>query len=276
MKGIFFMQPTRTVPNNPETMTTIRQIAQAPWNEKPMVEMTDESSRDMQIIWSSIQACRVHWRGEHELRIPGYPQDRTALWCTFAKERNFVCIPMINEFVLQNSGSGKLAIELGCGNTPNIKALIQKGWRVTAIDSSQQALNILASQYKKEIDSGILKVIHADATAYIPDEPADLVIAEDVLPYVDPSKFQNFWIKIHKLFVKENGLFIGSFFRTVTDNVMQMNMMREMGAWFLPDRRMVRPLLTNQGFEVLKCTFRKDDQGEPICIQFAAKKISIQ
>lgn len=195
------MQPVRKVPNNPETMAAILKIVGSPWNEKPSVEMTDETARDIQIIWSSIQACHLHWRGGHDIRIPDLPQERIFVWADFAKKRFPECLPIIKEFTPSNLEQGKLAIELGCGNSPNVKFLLDNGWRVTAIDSSQPALAILTAQHKSKIDSGILKVVHADVTAYIPEEPADLVIAEDVLPFVDPSKFQDLWVNIHQLFV---------------------------------------------------------------------------
>src|SRR4051794_22195024 len=107
------MQPSKMVPNNLQTLATLRQIAQAPWNEKPSIEMTEETSRDIQIIWSSIQACRLHWRGEYDLRIPDQPLDRDVLWSHFAQKREPECLPIVNEFLTQNSGQGKLAIELG-------------------------------------------------------------------------------------------------------------------------------------------------------------------
>lgn len=116
----------------------------------------------------------------------------------------------------------------------------------------------------------------ADICEFLPEEPADLVIAADILPYIDPRKFRATWKKIHDVCVKENGIFIGNLFRAApTPNELRMvNMMKEMGAWVLPDRRMVRPLLADAGFAIEKCTYRQDLPGpNQICIQFKAKKL---
>jgi hypothetical protein len=55
-----------------------------------------------------------------------------------------------------------------------------------------------------------------------------------------------------------------------------MNLLKEMGAWFLPDRRMVRPLLTQAGYEIKTCKYRMDEPklklNEQMCIQFIAEK----
>ena len=55
-----------------------------------------------------------------------------------------------------------------------------------------------------------------------------------------------------------------------------MNLLKDMGAWFLPDRRMVRPLLTQAGYEIKTCKYRMDDPKikvtEQMCIQFIAQK----
>lgn len=54
-----------------------------------------------------------------------------------------------------------------------------------------------------------------------------------------------------------------------------MNLMKETGAWFLQDRRKVRPLLSIVGYEAIKCTFRiENPEIEPMVIQFIAKKLS--
>ncbi|MBA3237571.1 MAG: class I SAM-dependent methyltransferase [Parachlamydiaceae bacterium] len=163
-------------------------------------------------------------------------------------------------------------MDLGSGNSPAIKDLLQRGWRVIAVDSSRATLAILEKQFKGEINLGKLSLIEKDVATFTPLESADLVIAADIFPYINPSKFENLWNRIHDTFIKENGFLIGNFFR-VTNATPEINALKEMGAWFLPDRRMVRPLLTNQGYEIIKCTFRKDQpNNDPICIQFIAKK----
>lgn len=263
------------VPNNPEAISLFRQIVLEPNDEKPIVEMNDETARDMNIIWASIDALAVRWRGEKDSRVPGMPSNRKEFWGAFAQGHEPQILPVAQEFIDSTSGQGKLAIDLGCGKGGATNYLLQKGWRVIAVDYSRSALKALELQNSKEVKSGQLRIIEAEVAAFVPSEPADLVIAADVLPYINPSKFHATWTKIHDTFIKDNGFFVGSLFRDTTksEEVPVMNMLKEMGAWFLHDRRMVRPLLTQAGYEIKKCIYRIDDPtSESTCIQFIAEK----
>jgi SAM-dependent methyltransferase len=243
-----------------------------PDTEKPIVEMNDETTKDMKIIWDSIMATSKSWRGAED--ILGII-DRQLFWGSFAIWNNKYQ-PLVKEFIDTTSGEGKLAIDLGCGNSPAIPELLKKGWKVLAVDSSPKVLSILAFQYQDKIISGQLVIIEADVTKFAPSEPADLVIAEDILPYINPAEFHDTWIKIHSTFVKDGGFLIGNLFRSTNSNLPLMNFMRMTGAWLLPDERMVKPLLTNVGYEIEKCEYRIDDpKMEPVAIQFKAKKLSI-
>lgn len=266
----------RMVPDNKEVL---RQIALAP-NEEPVVEMNDKTARDINVIWNSIQDAATRWRGNRDSYFPGMPADRKEFWGAFAKDHKTSSLPVVEEFIGNSEGKGKTAIDLGCGNSPAAKLLLQRGWSVIAVDNSRSALNVLAEQNKAAIRSGQLSIIEADISTYIPSQPVDLVIAADVFSYIDPSNFRNTWIKVHDVFIKKNGFLVGSLFRSAVNQkqVPLMNLLKEMGAWLLPDRRMVRPLLTEAGYEIKTCKYRKDDSelklDEQMCIQFIAKKTS--
>ncbi len=260
------------VPNNPQTREILRQIALAADDEIPIVAMNDVTARDMSVIQSSLEAVTKRWRGEQNSRIPGHPMDRKEFWGAYAGNHPGTPLPLANDFIDRSNGFEKVAIDLGCGNSPVIRPLLDKGWRIIAVDYSKPTLNILANLYEKEIASEQLTIIEDYVTEFTPDKPVDLVIAADIFPYINPTNFQNTLKKIHDTFLKENGFLIGNIFRTTSDTP-QVNITKEMGAWLLPDRRMVRPLLTAAGYEIQTCTFRIDDPGkEPVCIQFVAKK----
>lgn len=263
------------VPKTPETAAVFRLMLQAPNDEKPIVEMNDETARNMDVIWSSIEDVATRWRGGKDSCFPGMPMDRKEFWGAFAQDHNARPLPVVEEFIGSSLGKGKTAIDLGCGNSPTAKPLLQRGWRVIAVDNSISSLNVLAAQNKAEVASGQLSIINEDVTTFVPSEPADLVVAADIFPYIDPTKFRATWTKVHDTFIKERGFLIGTLFRSATQpkDVPVMNMMKEMGAWFLPDRRMVRPLLTQAGYEIKTCKYRIDDPDiDPICIQFIAEK----
>lgn len=266
-----------------ETMQAFLEMQNRPW-ESPIVEMNDQTARDIEIIWASIQASAASWRGEKEMHIPGQPTSRKEFWEKQFKEADSKLLPVAKQFLDRSEGVGKLAIDLGCGNSPAVGLLLKRGWKVIAVDISQAALNMLKEKFQDEITSGQLTLVEEDATVYEPSEPADLVIAADVLPYINPAKFKDLWIKIHNNFVKDNGTFIGSLFRFVESppssrcpmsNLQMSNIMKEMGSWLLADRRMARPLLETTGYKIEECVYLpKSTIPEPISIQFVAKKIS--
>lgn len=266
----------RLVPKTPETMAIILRIVAAP-ADQPIVEMNDETARNMGIIWRSIDVIATRWRGRSECRIPGQPMDRREMWGVFASDckGEHQILPALVDFIGTGRGEGKVAIDLGCGESAAAALLLQRGWTVIAIDNSRPALEVFREMHSAEIASGQLRVIEADATEFTPSAPVDLVVAADVLPYLDPAQFRTTWTRVHDLFLKQKGIFVGSLFREATHpaDLVNTNIMKEMGAWLLPDRRMVRPLLTAAGYEIRSCTFRKDPGiKEPFCMQFVAEK----
>jgi len=267
------------VPKNQETINAFHQIQLAPNDETPIVEMNEETSRNIDIIWASIQATFPRWRGNKDSRYPGLPVDRKEFWGFFAKNFNPAPpLPILKDFVGSSCGEGKTAIDLGCGNGTTTKLLLQRGWHVIAIDHSPSILSALATRNKTEVESGQLRLIEADVTAYTPSEPVDLVVAIDTFSYIDPLKFRETWSKVHDLFIKKNGSLIGTLFRAAPNpqeqQLMRMNLLKELGIWFLSDRRMVRPLLMKAGYEIKKCMYQEDERTteEQMCIQFVAEK----
>lgn len=243
----------------------------------PVKEMDEETARNIDMIHASIEALADDWRGERNVYIPDMPTERRDFWGVFAQAPNLELLPITKDFIRDSNGEGKTAIDLGCGSGVHTKELLKKGWKVIAVDSSMTALRILISQNRNEFSDGRLQVIESDMTSFTPEESVDLVIAADSLPYINPKKFKATWEKIHS-YIKEGGYFFGSLFRLVYKpaQVPSINLMKEMGAWFLPDRRMVRPLLTSAGYAIQKCNFRAtENQGVPVCIQFEAQKINL-
>lgn len=261
--------------NTPENREEFMRIMNAPNQDKPIVEMNETTSKNIEIIWKSIEALAAYWRGNQPIRMLNMHMDRKAFWgLDFAKNDNEL-LPLAKEYIDNTSGVGKVAIDLGSGNSPASDVLLKKGWRVIAVDYSKQALAVLAVKHKVYLSTGQLVLVEADITEYTPDQPVDLVIAADSFPYVDPSKFKATWEKVHAIFLKQNGTLVGSLFRAFTkpELAQELNVWKEMGAWFLPDRRMVKALLAQTGYEIKSCSYRSDPGYiEPACIQFIAEK----
>lgn len=245
-------------------------------DERPIVEMNDETARNMEVIWKSIDAAALTWLGGQDARVPGKPTDRQEYWGDHARSIPLAISPEVITFIQSLDGRGKTAIDLGCGKGAVTILLLQRGWKVIAVDNSGPALDFL-KKYREEQGTGQLTVVQQDVTTYLPAESVDLVIAYDILPYIDPKEFRATWAKIHDTFLKKSGLLLGTLFRKVKDHI-HTNLMKEQGAWLLPDRRMVRPLLQDAGYEIKECKFR--DEGEEgqdpkeyaIGIRFIAEK----
>ncbi|MES2198694.1 MAG: class I SAM-dependent methyltransferase [Chlamydiota bacterium] len=268
------MKTTNIYSNTPERTAAFRQMALAPNEDIPIFEMNDTTARDLNVIWSSVEDLATRWRGGRDARIIDKPTNRQEFWGAFAAENVTPHLPVAKEFIEKSTGLDKTAIDLGCGNSQTTRLLLERGWKVTAIDSSRPTLEIVKSKNEKEFKSRQLTLIKTDATTFVPKEPVDLVIASDVLPYTDPSKFQDSWTKIHDTFIKEDGFLIGTLFIVPTEpeSIPHINVMKEFGGWALPDRRMVRALLTQTGYEVQTCRYRKDLDLEPMAVQFVAQK----
>lgn len=261
-------------PNTETTLHDFFRRLHGPYEDKPIVPMDENNARNMDVIWASLEDLSKRWRGHYPMMQPDLPTDRRVFWARFAKNRQTSLLPVVTEFVAGQDGKGKLAIDLGCGNSPAVKSLLNRGWRVLAVDNSPGCLDILAKANTEAVASGQLKIREADMVDFKSTEPADLVLAEDSFPYLDPAKFRQTWEKIHRTCLKDGGFLVGSFFRAPVHeaDIGVANMFKEMGAWLFPDRRMVRALLSQTGYDVKTCRFHNEGTQEPLCIQFIAQK----
>lgn len=262
------------------TISAFHKRVKAPNDDIPTIELNDVNVRNLEVIWTTINDLSPKWieRKKCGLRIPSEPIERKAFWGTFAEKWTGDDMPILNDFILQTNGKGKIAIDLGCGRGVVTQALLKQGWNVIAVDNSPKVLELLSKMNKSALESGQLKVFTCNITKFKPDETADLVICKNTLPYINPGKFQTLWKKIPKDFLKEKGILIGTLFTTAShpEQLVEMNKIKEVGGWFIPDRRMVRPLLENAGYKVEKCIFHKNipklEPKDQINIHFIAVK----
>lgn len=264
-------------PCTTETIQAFYSRVSKPNKDIPSIPLTEENVRDLETIWQAINELSLNWK-KKGFCVPKEPTESKAFWGEFAKKHNGDKMPLLQEFIDQSQGKGKVAIDLGCGKGEMVKPLLEKGWTVIAVDFSEQALEVLSKNNKPAIDSGQLTVIKANINKYKPELAVDLVICKNVLPYINPGKFKAMWEKIPS-FLKTNGVFIGSIGTSSShpDQLIEMNKVKEVGGWFLPDRRMVRPLLEEAGYKVEKCIFHKNlvhlEPKDQILIHFQGKKL---
>ncbi|HHU53210.1 MAG TPA: class I SAM-dependent methyltransferase [Clostridiaceae bacterium] len=86
--------------------------------------------------------------------------------------------------------------DLGCGTGIFSLALVQQGYKVTALDLSEQMLRVLKAK-KAQLPSSFqdnLRIIQADINEYVFPEKQDILLAmTDTLNHLDTEQFVNFF-----------------------------------------------------------------------------------
>ncbi len=249
--------------------------------EEPIGEKTDRQVCTMHYIKQRLKSAADRWI-RNQAFTPVYHagweyQRGERFWSAMAYDPAPSILPILEQYYSKEPGEGKVAIDLGCGNSQTVSFLLKRGWTVIAVDNLPLALSLLTDKNPEAVASGQLQVVEADISTYRPDSPADLVIASDILPFIDPEKFMGIWKRIHDLCVKEKGFIAGNLFCALSGfgNDSLMYALQNMGAWVLPDKRMVQPLLTHAGYESKTCEFRHDIPGhQDHSMQFVAQKIT--
>ena len=86
------------------------------------------------------------------------------------------------------------ALDLGCGDGTETRALLTAGWHVVAIDRELDAESRILAGVPDEL-RGRLEVVIADLPT-VPLPPADLVYAGLSLFFVDPPRFPLLWVAV--------------------------------------------------------------------------------
>ena len=106
-------------------------------------------------------------------------------------------------------GSGRVAVDLGCGDGRDTIELLRRGWQVIAIDAEREAIARLAGRADlppgAPLEARCARFEDADWPA------ADLVNASFALPLVAPERFPEVWAKITRS-LKPGGRFAGQLF----------------------------------------------------------------
>ncbi|MGH2637992.1 MAG: hypothetical protein ACRDF4_01685 [Rhabdochlamydiaceae bacterium] len=155
--------------------------------------------------------------------------------------------------------------------------LLQKGWAVIAVDSSQTALQCLAQQANLSdsnwITDGQLILVHQDMKNYEFPKDVKIILANNSLPYCDPLGFQTIWKKAHAS-LATGGRMIGNFFPVPNDPVVERLQRGLMGVWFT-DPAVVTAFLDHVGYQTEICGYNKYwFESDPKCIQFIGQKKS--
>jgi tellurite methyltransferase len=104
----------------------------------------------------------------------------------------------------------RLAIDLGCGDGTESAVLLQRGWRVLAIDSEREAIRRLEQKVTAEQRSRLETRIADFEEVALPK--ADLIYAGLSLPFCTPTAFPTLWQKIVAALHGGRGRFAGQLF----------------------------------------------------------------
>jgi SAM-dependent methyltransferase len=99
------------------------------------------------------------------------------------------------------------AVDLGCGQGRDTIAMLERGWRVLAIDAEREAIERLRSRAGDEPRLETRVASFADAEW----PEADLVNAGYALPFCPPAQFDGVWARVAAS-VRPGGRFSGQLF----------------------------------------------------------------
>jgi trans-aconitate methyltransferase len=103
----------------------------------------------------------------------------------------------------------RTAIDLGCGDGTESALLLERGWKVHAIDGEPAAISWLATKVPPEHQGHLqTQVAQFENVELV---PTDLLFAGHSLPFCRPDHFAGLWNKIVDA-IKTDGRFAGSFF----------------------------------------------------------------
>ena len=103
----------------------------------------------------------------------------------------------------------RFAIDLGCGEGTDTRALLQRGWHVLAIDREPEAIARVQTMTPPTLQPQLQTAIAAFEEVTLPN--ADLIYAGYSLPFCHPSHFMALWQKIVRA-IQPGGRFVGQIF----------------------------------------------------------------
>jgi tellurite methyltransferase len=102
-----------------------------------------------------------------------------------------------------------LAVDLGCGIGNETVDLLNRGWRVLALDAQSEAISLLEARIPPEQRDLLETRVASFEALALP--PVDFIWAGLSLPFCPPEYFGNMWSKITAA-LKPGGRFAGDFF----------------------------------------------------------------
>lgn len=246
---------------------------------KVNLQEENESKGDHVKIANTMSACfqkvqnQSDWRGTAPISHSLLPfKNRQEMWGDFAFFKPGTILAALKQFCTSNppKQNRNLSLDLGCGNGRSSFYLLEKGWDVEAYDSSKEAIQIFsiyAIGIKEKFSQRTLHIHNKDITKCDFPPKTNLILSCNVLPYCDPKKIADLFLKIYNS-LDTNGHFIGTLFTTSKTHELN-EIVKEMGAWFIDDLETAKELLEATGY-IIKYIRHFEDMG---IIEFLGSKI---
>jgi SAM-dependent methyltransferase len=103
----------------------------------------------------------------------------------------------------------RIAIDLGCGDGSETRALLARGWTVFAVDNAPEAIARLRASLTPETAARLMTLVGRFHEVELPT--ADFVYAGLSLPFSAPAEFADVWQAVTQA-LRVGGLFAGHFF----------------------------------------------------------------
>jgi SAM-dependent methyltransferase len=203
--------------------------------------------------------------------------DRNDLWGGLTKKPFPLCDNLkssLSRFYKERIETGT-AVDLGCGNCESTTYLLQMGWKVIAVDSSEIALENLQQRANRLdptwIQNKHLTLVCQDMETYRFPRNTQLVLAQNSLMCCNPEKIGDLFKKIYAS-LAVGGRLIGNFYLPPKDQMIEGLHRKFFGTWFA-NKPVVNFLLDNTGFQKEFCAYANYTLLEgPQSIEFVARK----
>ncbi len=292
-RGLYFMATaTSSIKKSPATdwLCTINTQVSSFLPEKEKADKISQiifaysySHPDLEAIYKGIEAGKTGWQGNRDINFtfraptPGLAGShaRPEWWGRFAQFMNADTSGYVSDGINRSKNPGKVAVDLGCGNSDATITLLKQGWKVIAVDYAQKALSVLGTRVLRQVDMSILKQkrfvsVCSPVEKYVWPDNVDLVVANSIFPYSDPECIRSLITNIHCA-LNHGGIFVGNFFSSRLVKAQKTAPVeKEMGAWFMAKDNQAAALLKLHGFEVLKTV--AGSSSNPHSITFIAQK----
>jgi SAM-dependent methyltransferase len=171
-------------------------------------------------------------------------------------------------------------LDIGSGYDLSIFPFLQAGWEVTCVDTSNEVLKMVNAK-ADELDKSYLKnkkllTYDQDVTKFnLGKRRFQVIVAENILPYIHPYKFLNLWNDIYES-LDETGYLIGNFVTIDDHNDERLKPYVSLGVWLIKDIKSAQELLKQKysivTFETHKLSDLEPEDPDLIFIEFVVQK----